>query len=139
MEVTMRNLSLLLSAALLGSCAVTTPEPVQPAASARTVAWLLNGKVPLAPQNCLSSYNANDMTVIDSQTIAFREGGYRTSVVHLGPGCGALANGGILVTKSSIGGSLCRGDIAQVLESGARMMIGSCTIGEVVPYVTPRQ
>jgi hypothetical protein len=115
------------------------PEPVQPAASARTVAWLLNGKVPQSPQNCVSNYNANDMTVIDSQTIAFRESGYRTSLVHLSQGCGALATGGILVTKSSIGGSLCSGDIAQVLENGARMIIGSCTIGQIVPYVTPRR
>lgn len=135
----MRSLSLLLSAAVLGSCTMSGPEPVQPAASARTVAWLLGGKVAQAPQNCVSNYNANDMTVLDSQTLAFRESGYRTSVVHLSPGCAGLATGGILVTKSSIGGSLCSGDIAQVMENGARMIIGSCTIGEIVPYVTPRR
>jgi hypothetical protein len=34
--------------------------------------------------------------------------------------------------------SLCSGDIAQVVETGSGMIVGSCVIGEFQPYSRPR-
>lgn len=134
----MRSASILLIAAALGSCTTYAPEPVRPAASQQTIAWLLGGKVAQPTQNCVHGYSSMDMTVLDTQTIAFRDGGYRTYVAHLSPGCGQLASGGVLVTKSYGSSELCTGDIAQVMEGAGRMMIGSCSIGPITPYVRPR-
>jgi hypothetical protein len=77
------------------------------------------------------------MVVIDENTIAFRSGG-RIYVAHMqGPCSGLGGSGRALVTRNTGGLGLCSGDIAQVVDTSARITVGSCAFGEFVPYVRP--
>lgn len=135
----MRSIFLLAAAATLGSCAVNNgPVPVRQVAGPDTLSWLLGGKTAGPPIRCLSSSHRNDMTVVDSQTVAYREGGYRTYMVHLSPGCGGIASGGALVTRSYGTSDLCTGDIARVYQTSPGVFAGSCSIESIVPYSRPR-
>ena len=69
----MRSISLLLIGAALAGCSTTAQPPAD--ADRRkpgAVAALLAGKVAGPPVSCLPSYRANDMTVIDEDTVTFR-------------------------------------------------------------------
>lgn len=135
----MRSVFVMIAAAALGSCTMDgRPVPVQPVAGTRTIASLLEGKVATAPTRCLSTYQRNDMVVLDSQTVAYRDGSSRTFVMHLSPGCGEIANGGALITKSWGTSEICTGDIAQAATGSQSFIAGSCSIGEIVPYVKPK-
>jgi len=73
----MRGFSLLLLGATLASCTTAPPPPaaaMRSPSGQRAYTSLLAGKVPGRPISCLPSYNANDMSVIDGRTIAFRVG-----------------------------------------------------------------
>jgi hypothetical protein len=135
----MRSICLLLIGAALGSCS-TAPEPaVRTPTGQLTYDRLVAGKVAGPPISCLSNYNANDMTVIDSQTLAYRVGGSATYIMHLSPGCSGLGSGSTaLLTKQFGASGLCRGDIAQSFDTLNHMTVGSCVIGDIVPYTKPK-
>ncbi len=135
----MRGTSLLLIGAALGSCSVA-PEPVVRTPTA-LIAYdkLIAGKVAGPPVSCLPNYNANDMSIIDSQTVAFRVGGSTTYIMHLSPGCNGLGSGNAaLLTKQFGAGGLCHGDIAQTFDTFNRMTVGSCVIGDIIPFTRPK-
>src|SRR5437764_10090286 len=89
-EVDMRVISLFLAGAALASC-TTAPQPVaRDAGKQAELAQLLAGKVAQRPMTCLPHYQANDMRVIDENTIAFRDGPSRTIVTHMNGGCNNL-------------------------------------------------
>jgi hypothetical protein len=135
----MRRLSLLLvAAAALASC-TTAPSPsaTQTARSQSEFQRLTAGKVAGAPISCLPHYRANDMVVIDENTIAFKDGA-RVYVAHMNGPCSSLGGPGYaLLTRNTGGLGLCRGDIAQVIDTSAHLTVGSCSIGEIVPYSRP--
>jgi hypothetical protein len=135
----MRVMSLLLAGGLLASC-TTAPEPTQRSAGKQAeLAKLLAGKVAQRPISCLPHYQSGDMRVIDDETIAYRDGGYRTYVAHMNGPCSGLARGGsALVTHQYGSADLCRGDIARVIDTSGGMTIGSCAFGDFTPYVRPR-
>ena len=133
----MRGIALILILAALatGSCA-TTPAPPNPAAQAR-LQQLIAGKVAGQPLNCLQTYRSNDMIAIDDDTLVFRDGG-RVYVNRLRHGCPHLTNASYtLVTRQFGGVGLCSGDIAQVADLTTGMTVGSCVIGDFVPYTRP--
>jgi hypothetical protein len=130
----MRGLTIaLLASATLSAC-TTAPEPRMRSAEAEAqLTKMLAGKVAGAPLNCLPSLRADNMTVIDDNTVLFRDGRtvYRNDFNGLG--CNRLGNGYTLVTRTT-GSSLCSGDIAQVVDLASGMQIGGCAFGEFVPY-----
>jgi len=132
----MRSIPLLLLGASLVSCTTAPPAPTRTAEKENRLQQLIAGKVAGTPQSCIPtiSTRSGDMVVIDDQTLAFKAAGGRVYVNHLGTGCDNIGMGNSLVTKQSAASSLCRGDIAQLqnLSSGAN--VGSCTIGDFVPY-----
>jgi hypothetical protein len=134
----MRGISFLLIAATLGSCS-TAPQPVTRGPSGqRAYEAILAGKVAGPPVSCLPNYNANDMSVIDGRTLGFRVGTGTTYLVHLSEGCGLLGSGNYALLSRQVGGlGLCRGDIQQVVDTMNHITVGSCTIGEIVPYTKP--
>ena len=72
----------------------------------------------------------------DNTTIAFRSG--RTLYVNkLASACAGLDGSYALLTRS-LGGELCRGDIADIADLTTRTIVGSCSLGEFVPYGPPR-
>ena len=138
-EVDMRVISLLVAGVALASC-TTAPQPIaRDAGKQAELAQLLAGKVAQRPMTCLPHYQANDMRVIDEDTIAFRDGPSRTIVTHMNGGCSNLGRPSYaLVTHMVASANLCSGDIATVVDTQNGMTVGSCTFSEFTPYVRPR-
>jgi hypothetical protein len=138
-EVKMRAISVLLAGAVLASCTTGPPQPpMRTAEKQAEYQQLLLGKVPLAPTSCLPHYRSGDMRVIDEETIAFRDGTNRTYIAHMQGGCTGLGSGHYALVTHQFGtADLCRGDIAQVVDTLNRFTIGSCVFGDFVPYVRP--
>lgn len=136
----MRSILLLSLAALLGSCSMA-PQPVMRSPSGqRSLDMLLTGKVAGPPVSCLPNYNANDMSIIDGRTVAFRVGTGTVYMMTLSDGCGLLGSGNYAMMTRQFGSmGLCSGDIAQVADTMNRQTVGSCTIGQIVPYSRPRR
>lgn len=135
----MRLISVLLAGVVLVSCTGVPPAPSRTAEGQRDYEIALQGKIPQAPESCLPSYQAGDMKTIDDSTILFRQGSSRVWVTHMEGPCTGLASGHYALVTHEFGGEgLCRGDIAQVVDTLNRMTIGSCVFGEFTPYVRPR-
>jgi hypothetical protein len=136
-EVQMRTLSLLIAGMLLASCSTTPPGPPPPPSPKAQMefARATQGKVPGPPIDCLQHYNTNDQTTIDSHTLAMRATASTTYIVHLTDGCEMLDAGPYALLSRQHGGlGLCRGDIESVVDTLNRTNVGSCTIGEIIPY-----
>jgi hypothetical protein len=132
----MRSISLLIAGTILASCTAAPPPAMTRSPSGeRAYQSLLAGKVPGTPISCLPDYNANDMSVIDGQTLGFRVGTGTTYIVHLGPGCDLLGSGNYALLSRQFGNAqLCRGDIQQVVDTLNHINVGSCTITDIIPY-----
>ena len=126
---------LMLTAALAGLTACeTATEPQQRSAQMQaTYDRLLAGKVAGPAVKCLPTRNSSDMTVIDDNTILFRDG--RTIYLNqpLG-GCGNLHQSGRALVTRNVGPQLCRGDIATVVDNTSGITVGSCSLGDFIPY-----
>jgi hypothetical protein len=135
----MRRISLLLLSAAAASCTTAPPSPTRTAQSQAQLQQLIAGKAAEKPISCLPSYNANDMVVIDENTVAFKSGSSRVYVAHMNGPCTNLGGAGnyALLTRNTGGLGLCSGDIAHVVDTSAGMTVGSCSFGEFIPYVRP--
>jgi hypothetical protein len=135
----MRCICLLLMASSLAACS-TAPEPITRTAKGEgELQRLLAGKAAGPPISCLQSYRANDMSVIDDSTIAFRRGRDTVYVNHLRGACSNLGTGFYtLVTRTPGSNGLCRGDIAEVADVQNGITVGSCVLGDFTPYTRPR-
>jgi hypothetical protein len=117
----------------LAGCATQPPAPTRTAEAQAELNKLLAGKTAGRPLTCLQHYRADDMVRIDESTVAFKQG-RQVYVNHLIGACSNLDNSFYaLVTKSS-GTGLCRGDIAYVQDVSTGTIVGSCGIGDFVPY-----
>jgi hypothetical protein len=126
-------------AAGLAGCAMAPPQQtaaVDDRAQAR-LAQLVAGKVPGPPQSCLPVFRSPDMTVIDDRTIVFRESGARTWVMRPQNACNLLSAGPYALVTRRSGGQMCRGDIGQVVDPQSGASVGSCIVGDFVPYTRP--
>ena len=135
----MRYIALIVGGAGLAACS-TAPEPVMRSAERQAeYNKLIEGKVAGAPVDCLPRFDANDMRAIDDQTAVFKGvGNDKVYVTRFGGSCYNLgAPGYALVTKQYGEERLCRGDIARIVQTSAGLTVGSCVIGDFVPYTTP--
>ena len=120
----MRGISLLLLGATLASCTDMPEQPIRSARGQQEFQMLVAGKAPRAQLSCLPSYNANDMTVIDGRTLAFRRGTGTVYIMSLTPGCELGGGGGYAFVSRQFGGQgLCR---------TARR----CQTGQTIPMVS---
>lgn len=133
----MRSLSVLLMTAVLSACAVG-PEPGRTADAQAHLDKILAGKVAGTPISCLAHSSANDMDVIDDGTVVFTRGRtvYRND--FSGGSCNELGRGHYALVTRTSSSSLCRGDIAEVRDFSNGITVGSCVLGDFVPYTTPR-
>ena len=123
---------LLVGAALVASCA---PAPVgHTPRAAQQLASALAGRTPGQPVNCIPTFRANEMQVIDDETILFRDG----STIYLQKtkgSCPGLASGAnTLVTRSRGINQLCSGDIQRLGNLPSGVGAGACVFGPFVPY-----
>lgn len=126
----------ILAAAGVAGCApAAAPEPRTAEAQAK-LAEALAGKVPGTPQTCIQPWQTNETITIDENTILFRRGStvYRN---ELQGGCNGLGTGFYTLVTRSTGTGLCRGDIAQVADVTNGMVVGSCVLGDFLPYTPP--
>ncbi len=131
----MRALIILLGGATLAGCAATAEQPMRSAQKQQEYQQLIAGKVAGPPVSCLPTYNANDMIVIDEQTVAFRVSGNNVYIAHFPGGCNNLGRPPYTMLTKQIGPTgLCRGDIAQIIDPVNRITVGSCTFGDFTPY-----
>ena len=136
----MRSVIPVLMVAAIAGCAPPPPAQVaaEQARSQARLAELVAGKVAGAPQSCLPPYRSDDMIVVDDSTIVFRDGATRVWVMRTQNPCNLLSAGPYaLVTKTVGGMGLCRGDIGQVADPVSSSTVGSCVMGDFVPYTRP--
>ena len=130
----MRLLILATAAIGLAACATAMDQPEQRSAKAQaTYDRMLAGKTPGRAEKCLPLQRSNDMVVIDDDTILYRDG--RTTYVNQPLGsCNLLGRGSYALVTRSSGSQLCRGDIANVVDATTGVTVGSCALGDFVPY-----
>ena len=132
---------LLLMGAMLASCQTAPPREVARSAEGQAdFMRLTGGKVAGPPVSCIPHFAASDQTIIDGQTIAFRNaGGGTVYIAHMSQGCELAARGTYALFSRKFGtADTCRGDIQQVVDTTNRFSVGSCVIGDIVPYTRPR-
>lgn len=130
----MRLLIFATAAIGLAACATAMSQPEQRSVKAQaTYDKLLAGKTAGRPAKCLPLQRSNDMQVIDDDTILYRDG--RTTYVNKPLGsCNLLSRGSYALVTRSSGSQLCRGDIANVVDASTGVTVGSCALGDFVPY-----
>ena len=134
----MRSMSLLLLTVVIGGCTPVQPVARSPRAEAQ-LQTLLAGRVAGPPTSCLSDFRSNNMVVIDDSTVLFRDGRTTYRNDFQGSSCSNLGNGNYALVTRRIGGiGLCRGDISEVRDLANGTIVGSCVIGDFVPYTKPR-
>ena len=127
----MRILLPLLAIALSG-CAASA-ETQKGATDEAKLTAALAGLTPQKPQACIDDFQSASIEAY-GPTILYKVGRgliYRSDTAG---GCERIARGDILVTRSLSGGRLCRGDIAQTVDSTSHMQTGSCSFAAFTPY-----
>ena len=133
----MRSIFLLTAAALVG-CSTAVPPPGPSAEAEAKFQRLVAGKVAGSPVTCLPHYRASNMVVIDDNRVAFEEGSRVYVNDFRGGTCANLGNGFYTLVTRSGGSGMCSGDFANVVDISSGMTMGSCVLGDFVPYVEPR-
>ena len=130
----MRMLLIAAAATSLMACETMDGQPDQRTARAQqNYDRALAGKVPGKAESCLPMQRSNDMTVIDDDTLLYHDG--RTTYVNKPLGsCTNLARGSYALVTRSTGSQLCRGDIANVVDATSGTTVGSCALGDFIPY-----
>ncbi|MEO5773010.1 MAG: hypothetical protein ABIQ32_02690 [Sphingomicrobium sp.] len=131
----MRSMSILIAAAILASCS-TAPQPgAYDARDQARLQQLLAGKTAGRAITCLPSYRSSDMIRISDDVVAFQDGPGRVYVSNLRGSCSGLSDPSYALVTNTIGsGSLCSGDIARVVDLTTHMTVGSCALGDFIPY-----
>lgn len=132
----MRGISLLLIGAGVAGCSTAAEQPMRSSQNQAKYERLLAGKVAGPPVSCVPSYRANDMIVIDENTVIFKQGGgSRLYVANMQGGCSNLGRFNYTMVTRQVGASgLCRGDIADIVDPTNGFLVGSCTFGQFTPY-----
>lgn len=135
----MRTMPLLIIAATLAGCSTAPQAPVYNARAEAELQRALAGKVAGQPVSCLPSFRKHDMIRVDDDTILFRDGARRVYRNELMGSCNGLGSHAYALVTNTVGGSgrLCRGDIAQVVDISNGTTVGSCALGDFVPYTRP--
>ena len=132
----MRSIALLTATAALSAC-TTAPPPAVSAEGEAHFQQLIAGKTAGPTVSCISRMRANDMTVIDDNRIAFRDGNRVYVNDFRGQGCSGVGSGFYTLVTRTSGSNLCSGDIAQLVDARSGMLRSACILGEFTPYTRP--
>lgn len=126
----MRALMLIASAGLLASCT----RPVAPPDNALAIA--IAGRTAGPAQTCISNNPAENIHVIDAQTVAYGYG-HTVWINRLAGECPILSQANAIDVEAGVGGQYCRGDQVRGREPGAAIAGPKCNLGDWVPYRQP--
>ena len=126
----MRALMLIAAAATVVSCS----RPAMPQRS--DFAEAVAGRVAGAPQMCISTNQAENLRVLDPQTVAYGFGP-KIYVNRLAAACPGISQFNTIIVEPGIGGQYCRNDRIRGLEPGTTIPGPSCNLGDWVPYRRP--
>ncbi|WP_174273192.1 hypothetical protein [Sphingomonas bacterium] len=99
------------------------------------LAKLTKGLVAGKPTSCLPFTRSTDSSKIEGVGILYGFGRQRW-LNRLNDSCGRFRQSDILVIESR--GQACRGDMVRVYDSGSRIPVGSCVLGDFIPYTRAR-
>jgi hypothetical protein len=103
----------------------------------RTLARALEGKVAGPPVACVSRVIGSDgLQPISDSILIYRINRNLTYRNNLNGACSGIARGNTLVLEPKVD-QFCRGDIARSVDLTTRMQVGSCALGDFIPYRTP--
>jgi hypothetical protein len=124
---------MLISVAAVAATGCTRPvAPNQNAAFAQELA----GRVAGAPQSCIGTMPSQGLRVVDSQTLAYDQGG-TIWVNRLASACPAIEPLNTVIVEPQMGSQYCRGDHVRGLEPGGIIPGPTCVLGEWTPYRRP--
>jgi hypothetical protein len=126
----MRALMLIAAAAAIAGCS----RPVSPPSN--DVAQALAGRVAGPVKTCVSTNPAENLHVLDPQTLAYGYG-KTIHINRLEAACPALSAFNTLIIEGGTGGQYCRGDRVRGLEPGTTIPGPSCNLGDWVAYTKP--
>jgi hypothetical protein len=128
------SILLLVGSTLLASCSTAAVDDARRPRAAQELASALAGRTAGKPVNCIPNYRANQMQIIDDETLLFRDGStiYLQKTKGSCPGIASGAN--TLVTRTFGINQLCNGDIQRVVNLSSGIGGGSCVFGPFVPY-----
>lgn len=130
----MRGIPILIAGAAFVTCTASAEQPMSAKAQAK-YDQLVAGRVAGPPLTCLPTLRANDMLIIDDNTIAFKNGS-RVYINHPEGGCPQLSQGHTAIITSQYGQTgPCRGDVLQVEDTLSHIGVGSCVYGDFTPYM----
>ncbi len=130
--------SLMLLGLALAGCAPTVAETRQAdEREARQQARLsraLAGLTPGQPQSCLTDIDRRNARIENhGTTVLYRVSRGRVFRNDMNGNCRTNSIDPIFVTQTP-STSLCRGDIAQLIDRASRFPVGSCAYGDFVPF-----
>jgi hypothetical protein len=120
-------------AAVLTSCSMGLPEPAPSPESTARLQQMLAGRAAGPAVACLPPGRRGDMTIIGNGSVVFRHGN-TLYVNDMRGSCPNLRNHYALVTRQFGSGTLCSGEIAEVVDPAAGISVSSCSFGEFVPF-----
>lgn len=134
----MRHLILLPALIALAGCAASAGDQPRSPQAQQQLDRYLAGKVAGSPQSCLATFRRDNMITVDERTILFRDGANRVYRNDPPGGCNGLGRPGIAMVTRTFGTSqLCRGDIVHMTDLTAGATVGTCSLGDFVPYTGP--
>lgn len=126
----MRALMLIAAAATVTSCSRAVAPP------GADVAQALAGRVAGAPQTCVTTYPAENLHVLDPQTVAYGTG-KTIYISRFQAACPGISQFNTLIVEGALPGEYCRNDRVRGLAPGTTIPGPSCNLGEWVPYRLP--
>jgi hypothetical protein len=134
MNVRVSPTHILLAAAALTSCSTAPIQEARSPRAERELAEALAGRVAQPPVRCLPNYRTTQMSIIDDNTIVYRDG-KTVYVQNPRGGCNGLGMGSYtLVTRQYGVNQSCDGDINHLVDLRTGMGGGSCVFGPFIPY-----
>lgn len=119
-------------------CAPTVAETARrenpAAAQSAKLDKALAGLTPGQAQGCLNDIDRRvARTTTYGSTVLYRVSRNRVFRNDMNGNCTSATFDPIVVTQTPTG-SLCRGDIAQLVDRSSRFPVGSCSYGDFIPY-----
>ena len=129
---------LLFAVVALASCAVSRdgPVPSDPDGDA-LLADALAGRIAGAPVACVRARDVRNTRSAGGNTILYDGPGRTLWVNHARGSCPRILPWHA-IRHRTIGTSLCTGELIRVFDPQSGIEYGGCSLGEFVPYTTPR-